>query len=47
MSLGLVSAVITLSPTTHQPVGLSMVMYAIEQGKYRDLGRHMPESYKK
>jgi branched-chain amino acid transport system substrate-binding protein len=40
------TGVLTISPKNHQPVGLSMVMYAIEQGKYRDLGRHVPESHK-
>jgi branched-chain amino acid transport system substrate-binding protein len=40
------TGVITLSPKTHQPVGLSMVMYAIEKGQYKDLGRHVPESHK-
>ena len=39
------TGVITLSPKTHQPVGLSMVMYAIEKGQYKDLGRHVPESH--
>lgn len=38
---------ITLSPNTHQPVGLSMVMYKIENGKYIDLGRYVPEKHKK
>lgn len=38
---------ISLSPNTHQPVGLSMVMYKIENGKYIDLGRYVPEKHKK
>lgn len=38
---------ITLSPNTHQPVGLSMVMYKIDNGKYIDLGRYVPEKHKK
>jgi branched-chain amino acid transport system substrate-binding protein len=37
---------ITISPETHQPVGLSMVMYMIKEGEYIDLGRHVPESHK-
>ncbi len=41
------TGVITLSPNTHQPVGLSMVMYKIENGKYIDLGRYVPEKHKK
>lgn len=41
------TGVITLSPTTHQPVGLSMVMYGIMGGQYGDLGRWVPESHKK
>jgi branched-chain amino acid transport system substrate-binding protein len=41
------TGVITLSPATHQPVGLSMVMYKVEKGKYIDLGRYVPESHKK
>lgn len=41
------TGVITISPKTHQPIGLSMVMYAIEQGNYSELGRHVPESHKK
>ena len=41
------TGVITLSPTNHQPVGLSMVMYKIEKGKYVELGRYSPESHKK
>jgi len=41
------TGVITLSPNNHQPVGLSMVMYKIEKGKYVDLGRYVPEKHKK
>ncbi len=40
------TGVITLSPKTHQPVGLSMVMYKIENGKYKEIGRYVPESHK-
>ncbi|QSX09218.1 ABC transporter substrate-binding protein [Alkalibacter rhizosphaerae] len=40
------TGVITISPETHQPLGLSMVMYKIENGEYLDLGRHVPESHK-
>lgn len=40
------TGVITISPATHQPVGLSMVMYKIENGKYIDLGRYVPEKHK-
>ena len=41
------TGVITISPQTHQPVGLSMVMYKLENGKYIDLGRYVPEKHKK
>lgn len=41
------TGVITISPQNHQPVGLSMVMYKIENGKYIDLGRYVPEKHKK
>lgn len=37
---------ITISPETHQPVGLSMVMFKIEKGQYQDLGRFVPEKHK-
>lgn len=40
------TGVITLSPETHRPVGLSMVMYKIAEGVYQDLGRHVPEAHK-
>jgi branched-chain amino acid transport system substrate-binding protein len=40
------TGVISLSPKTHQPVGLSMVMYKIENGKYTEIGRYVPESHK-
>ncbi|MFT4173329.1 MAG: ABC transporter substrate-binding protein [Rhodocyclaceae bacterium] len=40
------TGVITLSPKTHQPVGLSMVMYKIENGAYQEIGRYVPESHK-
>ena len=40
------TGIITLSPKTHQPVGLSMVMYKIENGKYKEIGRYVPESHK-
>ncbi len=40
------TGILTISPQTHQPVGLSMVMYKIEQGKYIDLGRYIPEKHK-
>lgn len=40
------TGVLTLSPKTHQPVGLSMVMYKIENGKYREIGRYVPDSHK-
>lgn len=40
------TGVISLSPKTHQPVGLSMVMYKIENGKYLEIGRYVPESHK-
>ena len=40
------TGVISLSPKTHQPLGLSMVMYKIENGKYLEIGRYVPESHK-
>lgn len=40
------TGVLTISPQNHQPVGLSMVMYKIDQGKYIDLGRYIPEKHK-
>ena len=40
------TGVLTLSPETHQPVGLSMVMFKIEKGEYTDLGRYVPEKHK-
>ncbi len=41
------TGVLTISPKTHQPTGLSMVMYKIEKGKYVELGRYVPEGHKK
>jgi len=40
------TGVITISPKTHQPVGLSMVMYFIDKGVYKDLGRYVPAKHK-
>ncbi len=40
------TGVITISPKTHQPVGLSMVMYYIDHGVYKDLGRYVPAKHK-
>jgi branched-chain amino acid transport system substrate-binding protein len=40
------TGVITLSPKTHQPVGLSMVIFKIEKGKYVEVGRYVPEKHK-
>ena len=40
------TGVLTISPETHQPVGLSMVMYKIEKGEYVGLGRYVPEKHK-
>lgn len=40
------TGVITISPKSHQPVGLSMVMYSIMEGKYNDLGRWVPDVHK-
>jgi branched-chain amino acid transport system substrate-binding protein len=34
---------ITLDPKTHATVGLSMVVYKIEKGKYSEIGRHVAE----
>jgi branched-chain amino acid transport system substrate-binding protein len=36
---------ITISEETHRPVGLSMVMYQIQDGEYEEVGRHVPESH--
>ena len=36
------TGMLTISPKTHQPVGLSMVMYHIDNGVYKDLGRYIP-----
>ena len=41
------TGVLTISPETHQPTGLSMVMYKIEKGKYVELGRYVPKGHKK
>jgi branched-chain amino acid transport system substrate-binding protein len=41
------TGILTISPQTHQPMGLSMVMYKLENGKYIDLGRYVPEKHKK
>ena len=41
------TGVITLSPTTHQPVGLSMVISKIEKGQYVEIGRYVPEKHKR
>lgn len=38
------TGVLTLSPETHQPKGLSMVMYKIVNGQYQELGRYTPEA---
>jgi branched-chain amino acid transport system substrate-binding protein len=40
------TGVITLSPKTHQPVGLSMVISKIEKGKYVEVGRYVPAKHK-
>ena len=40
------TGVLTLSPETHQPVGLSMVMFKIDKGEYVELGRYVPEKHK-
>jgi branched-chain amino acid transport system substrate-binding protein len=40
------TGVITISPVNHQPVGLSMVMYHIDHGVYKDLGRYIPAKHK-
>ncbi len=39
------TGVITISPKNHQPVGLSMVMYQIDHGVYKDLGRYIPAAH--
>lgn len=40
------TGVITISPETHSPVGLSMVVYKIEKGEYKEIGRYVPEAHK-
>ena len=40
------TGIITISPRNHQPVGLSMVMYYIDHGVYKDLGRYVPAKHK-
>jgi len=40
------TGVITISPKNHQPVGLSMVMYYIDHGTYKDLGRYIPAAHR-
>lgn len=40
------TGVLTISPETHRPVGLSMVMYQIENGDYVEIGRHVPASHR-
>lgn len=44
--LELMSGTIGFSTESHQPIGLSMVMYRIENGVNVKLGRHIPESHK-
>ena len=45
-SMELMSGTFGFSAESHQPVGLSMVMYRIEKGQNVKLGRHVPESHK-
>lgn len=45
-ALDLMSGTIGFSAESHQPIGLSMVMYRIEKGVNVKLGRHVPESHK-
>lgn len=40
------TGILTISPETHRPVGLSMVMYQIDNGDYIEIGRHVPESHR-
>ena len=40
------TGVLTISPKNHQPVGLSMVMYYLDHGVYKDLGRYIPAKHK-
>ncbi len=40
------TGVITISPKTHAPIGLSMVMYKVEKGQYKDMGRYVPAEQK-
>lgn len=37
---------IGFSKESHQPIGLSMVMYVIKEGQNENLGRYVPESHK-
>lgn len=41
------TGVLTISPKDHMPVGLSMVMYKLDHGKYIDLGRYVPSQEQK
>ncbi|MFA5851090.1 MAG: ABC transporter substrate-binding protein [Spirochaetales bacterium] len=41
------TGVFTMDPKTHMPIGLTMVIYKIENGKYVSQGRFVPEALKK
>ena len=40
------TGVLAISLQNHQPVGLSMVMFKLDHGKYIDLGRYVPDKHK-
>lgn len=41
------TGIFTMDPKTHMPIGLTMVIYKIENGKYISQGRFVPEALKK
>ncbi len=40
------TGIISISPKDHMPKGLSMVLYKIEKGQYKEIGRYVPEIHK-
>lgn len=45
--LPICTGVFSMNPKTHMPIGLTMVVYKIENGKYVSQGRFVPEVLKK
>jgi len=45
--LPICTGVFSMDPKTHMPIGLSMVVYKIENGKYISQGRFIPEALRK